>query len=113
MFRYLDANSKVHNYSPQISDLGDEVFETDADDNVDDDEVAIGLNANEDNDDSRFDDDCTDEEEQNNTRDLTSITKNNFSGVKAFDKMEPRIEHTYFEAKINHDTKCLHKQTAC
>ncbi|CAF5087145.1 unnamed protein product, partial [Rotaria magnacalcarata] len=57
--------------------------------------------------------DYTDEDEQNNTQDLINTTKKDFSGVKVADKVEPHIEHTYFKVKLNHDTKCVHKQTAC
>ncbi|CAF4522092.1 unnamed protein product [Rotaria socialis] len=68
---------------------------------------------NEDNDDSSVNNDSTDEDEQNNARDLITTTKKDFSGVKVADKVQPHIEHTYFKVKLNHDTKFLHKQTAC
>ncbi|CAF1544624.1 unnamed protein product, partial [Adineta steineri] len=60
-----------------------------------------------------IDNDYTDEDEQNNTQDLINTTKKDFSGLKVTDKVEPHIEHTYFKVKLNHDTKFLHKQTAC
>ena len=111
LFRQLNFDSKKHNYSSQICNLDEEVFEID-DDN-DEDEATNDLNMNEDNDDSSVNNDSTDEDEQNNARDLINTTKKDFSGVKVADKVQPHIEHTYFKVKLNHDTKFLHKQTAC
>ncbi|CAF3181575.1 unnamed protein product [Rotaria socialis] len=111
LFRQLNFDSKKHNYSSQICNLDDEVFEID-DDNEED-ETTNDLNMNEDNDDSSVNNDSTDEDEQNNARDLITTTKKDFSGVKVADKVQPHIEHTYFKVKLNHDTKFLHKQTAC
>ncbi|CAF1142258.1 unnamed protein product, partial [Rotaria magnacalcarata] len=106
-----EIDIEQHNYSSQICNLNDEVFEID-DDNEED-ETTNDLNMNEDNDDSSVNNDSTDEDEQNNARDLITTTKKDFSGVKVADKVQPHIEHTYFKVKLNHDTKFLHKQTAC
>ncbi|CAF5000879.1 unnamed protein product, partial [Rotaria magnacalcarata] len=95
----------------ELKPLNDEVFESDDDNDGDD--TTNDLSMNEDNDDSSINNDYTDEDEQNNTQDLINTTKKDFSGVKVVDQVEPHIEHTYFKAKLNHDTKFLHKQTAC
>ncbi|CAF4104475.1 unnamed protein product [Rotaria sp. Silwood2] len=113
LFRQLNSNSQKHNYSSQISNIDDEVFESDDDNDEDGDDTTNDLSMNEDNDDSSINNDYTDEDEQNNTQDLINTTKKDFSGVKVADKVEPHIEHTYFKVKLNHDTKFLHKQTAC
>ncbi|CAF4501449.1 unnamed protein product, partial [Rotaria magnacalcarata] len=78
LFRQLNFDSKKHNYSSQICNLDDEVFEID-DDNEED-ETTNDLNMNEDNDDSSVNNDSTDEDEQNNARDLITTTKKDFSG---------------------------------
>ncbi|CAF5177979.1 unnamed protein product, partial [Rotaria magnacalcarata] len=111
LFRQLNSNSQKHNYSSQISNIDDEVFESDDDNDGDD--TTNDLSMNEDNDDSSITNDFTDEDEQSNTQDLINTTKKDFSGVKVVDKVEPHIEHTYFKVKLNHDTKFLHKQTSC
>ncbi|CAF1168333.1 unnamed protein product [Rotaria sp. Silwood1] len=111
LFRQLNSDSQKHNYSSQICNLDDEVFESD-DDN-DEDETTNDLNMSEDDDDSSVNNDYIDEDEQNNPRDLINTRKKDFSGVKLVDKVQPHIEHTYFKVKLNHDTKFLHKQTAC
>ncbi|CAF1686075.1 unnamed protein product [Rotaria magnacalcarata] len=113
LFRQLNSNSQKHNYSFQISNIDDEVFESDDDNDEDGNDTTNDLSMNEGNDDSSINNDYTDEDEQNNTQDLINTTKKDFSGVKVADKVEPHIEHTYFKVKLNHDTKCLHKQTAC
>ncbi|CAF3505871.1 unnamed protein product [Rotaria socialis] len=46
------------------------------------------------------------------TRDLINTTKEEFSGMKVFNMMHPRIEHSYFKVTINDDIKYIHKQTA-
>ncbi|CAF4394140.1 unnamed protein product, partial [Rotaria magnacalcarata] len=97
----------------ELKPLNDEVFESDDDNDGDGDDTTNDLSMNEDNDDSSINNDYTDEDEQNNTQDLINTTKKDFSGVKVADKVEPHIEHTYFKVKLNHDTKFLHKQTAC
>ncbi|CAF4716767.1 unnamed protein product, partial [Rotaria magnacalcarata] len=61
LFRQLNFDSKKHNYSSQICNLNDEVFEID-DDNEED-ETTNDLNMNEDNDDSSVNNDSTDEDE--------------------------------------------------
>ncbi|CAF2063651.1 unnamed protein product, partial [Rotaria magnacalcarata] len=111
LFRQLNSNSQKHNYSSQISNIDDEVFESDDDNDGDD--TTNDLSMNEDNDDSSITNDFTDEDEQSNTQDSINTTKKDFSGVKVVDKVEPHIEHTYFKVKLNHDTKFLHKQTSC
>ncbi|CAF1421924.1 unnamed protein product, partial [Rotaria magnacalcarata] len=113
LFRQLNSNSQKHNYSSQISNIDDEVFESDDDNDEGGDGTTNDLSMNEDNDDSSINNDYTDEDEQNNTQDLINTTKKDFSGVKVADKVEPHIEHTYFKAKLNHDKKFLYKQTAC
>ncbi|CAM4810979.1 unnamed protein product [Rotaria magnacalcarata] len=113
LFRQLNSNSQKHNYSSQISNIDDEVFKSDDDNDEDGDDTTNDLSMNEGNDDSSINNDYTEEDEQNNTQDLINTTKKDLSGVKVADKVEPHIEHTYFKVKLNHDTKFLHKQTAC
>ncbi|CAF1561868.1 unnamed protein product, partial [Rotaria sp. Silwood1] len=104
---------KTCSWIKTINNIDDEVFESDDDNDEDGDDTTNDLSMNEDNDDRSINNDYTDEDEQNNTQDLINTTKKDFSGVKVADKVEPHIEHTYFKVKLNHDTKFLHKQTAC
>jgi hypothetical protein len=82
--------------------------------NDDDDETTDDLNRDDDNNDSySSNDDYTDEDEQEDTQDLINITKNDFVGIKVFNKVESHMEHSYFKVTLNDDTKFTHKQTAC
>ncbi|CAF3375884.1 unnamed protein product [Rotaria sp. Silwood1] len=82
----------MYDYSSQVDNLNDEVFETD-----DDDETTNDLNIDDDNNDSfSSNGDYTDEDEQNNTRDLINT-----------------IKKRLFWITINYHTKYLHKHTAC
>ncbi|CAF1227453.1 unnamed protein product, partial [Rotaria magnacalcarata] len=81
LFRQLNSNSQKHNYSFQISNIDDEVFESDDDNDEDGNDTTNDLSMNEGNDDSSINNDYTDEDEQNNTQDLINTTKKDFSGV--------------------------------
>ncbi|CAF5223647.1 unnamed protein product, partial [Rotaria magnacalcarata] len=67
LFRQLNSNSQKHNYSFQISNIDDEVFESDDDNDEDGNDTTNDLGMNEGNDDSSINNDYTDEDEQNNT----------------------------------------------
>ncbi|CAM4832621.1 unnamed protein product [Rotaria magnacalcarata] len=69
-----------HNYSSQISNIDDEVFESDNDNDEDGDDTTNDLSMNEDNNDSSINNDYTDEDEQNSIQDLINTTKKDFSG---------------------------------
>ncbi|CAM4824646.1 unnamed protein product [Rotaria magnacalcarata] len=88
IFKQLNSNSKMYEYSPQLNQTDDGEFE-----------VA--------------DDDDDDDDEQGDTRNLITTTKQEFSGMKVFNTVQSHIEHSYFKATINDDIKYMHKQTAC
>ncbi|CAF4862021.1 unnamed protein product [Rotaria socialis] len=48
-------------------------------------------------------DDYDDDDEQDDIRNLINTTKKEFSGMKAFNMMQPHIEHSYFKATSNDD----------
>ncbi|CAF1470116.1 unnamed protein product [Rotaria sp. Silwood1] len=79
-------------------------------DNDDDITTAADLNIN---DAFSSNDDYDDEDEQDDTRNLINTTKEEFSGMKVFNMVQPHIEHSYFKATINDDIKYIHKRTAC
>ncbi|CAF2086345.1 unnamed protein product [Rotaria magnacalcarata] len=106
-----NSNSKMYDYSSQLSNIDDEEFEL-ADD--DDDERADDLNMDNGNYDSTSsNDDHTDDDEQDDTRNLINTTKDDYAGIKIFNTVQTHIEHSYFKVKINDDMKYMHKQTAC
>ncbi|CAM4838500.1 unnamed protein product [Rotaria magnacalcarata] len=78
--------------------------------NDNDNGTAADLNSN---DGFSSDNDYNDDDEQDDTRNLITTTKQEFSGVKVFNTGQPHIEHSYFKAKINDDIKYMHKQIAC
>jgi len=100
VFKQLNSNSKMYDYSSQLSQMDDD----------DDNRTAADLNIN---DGFSSNDDYDDEDEQDDTRNLINTTKEEFSGMKVFNMVQPHIEHSYFKATINDDIKCIHKQTAC
>ena len=65
------------------------------------------------NDNFSSNDDYTDDDEQDDTRDSINTTKEDFSGMKIFNTLQPQTEHSYFKVAINDDIKYMHKQTAC
>ncbi|CAF1110900.1 unnamed protein product [Didymodactylos carnosus] len=76
-----------------------------------DDESTNNLNMDDENNDSfSSNDDYSDEDD---IQDSVNITKQNFIGIKVFDTVESHMQHSYFKVTINHDTKYIHKQTAC
>ncbi|CAF4334683.1 unnamed protein product, partial [Rotaria magnacalcarata] len=106
-----NSNSKMYDYSSQLSNIDDEEFEL-ADD--DDDERADDLNMdNGNNDSTSSNDDHTDDDEQDDTRNLINTTKDDYVGIKIFNTVQTHIEHSYLKVKINDDMKYMHKQTAC
>jgi hypothetical protein len=114
VFKQLNSNSKMYDYSSQLSNIDDGEFEIADDDDDNDNETTDDLNIDDDNNDrSSSNDDYTDEDEQDDTRDLINTTKDDFVGMKVFNTVEPHIEHSYFKARINDGSKYIHKQTAC
>ena len=76
-----------------------------------DDESTINLNVDDENNYSfSSNDDNSDEDDIQNS---IKTTKQDFRGIKVFNTVEPHMEHSYFKVTINHDTKYIHKQTAC
>lgn len=72
------------------------------------------MNMDNDNDDScSSNSNSTAEGEEDDTQNLINTTKNNFTGMKIFSKVEPHAQHSYFKVNINDNTKFIHKQTAC
>lgn len=113
VFKQLNSNSKMYDYSSQLSHMDDgefEIADDDDDDNDDDNGTAADLNIN---DDFSSDDDYDDEDEQDDTRNLINTTKEEFTGMKVFNTVQPQKEHSYFKATINDEIKYIHKQTAC
>ncbi|CAF2033821.1 unnamed protein product [Rotaria magnacalcarata] len=115
VFKQLNSNSKMYDYSSQLNQTDDGEFEIaaaddDDDDNDDDNGTAADLNSN---DGFSSNDDYDDDDEQDNTRNLINTTKEEFSGMKVFNMVQPHIEHSYFKATINDDIKYMHNQTAC
>ncbi|CAF3976036.1 unnamed protein product, partial [Rotaria magnacalcarata] len=111
VFKQLNSNSKMHDYSSQLTNIDDEEFEL-ADD--DDDETTNDLNMDDDNnDDFPSNDDYSDEDEQDDARNLIDTRKEDFVGMKVLNTIQSHIEHSYFKVKINDDTKYMHKQTGC
>ncbi|CAF1222966.1 unnamed protein product [Rotaria sp. Silwood1] len=115
VFKQLNSNSKMYDYSSQRSNMDDGEFEIDDDDDDDDDnETTDDLNMDDDNNDSFSSNaDYTDEDEQEDTDNSINTTKNEFAGIKICSKVESDTEHCYFKVTINDDTKYLRKQTAC
>ncbi|CAM4973298.1 unnamed protein product [Rotaria socialis] len=114
IFKQLNSNSKMYDYSSQLNQTDDGEFEIAVaaadDDNDDDNGTAADLNSN---DGFSSNDDYDDDDEQDNTRNLINTTKEEFSGMKVFNMVQPHIEHSYFKATINDDIKYMHNQTAC
>ncbi|CAF2836521.1 unnamed protein product [Rotaria sp. Silwood2] len=106
VFKHLNSNSKMYDYSPQLINMDDEEFGIADDD--DNDETTTDLNMDDDN-----NDDYSDEDEQDDARNLIDTRKEDFVGMKALNTVQSHIEHSYFKVKINDDTKYMHKQTAC
>ncbi|CAF3295155.1 unnamed protein product [Rotaria socialis] len=114
VFKQLNSNSKMYDYSSQLSNIDDEEFELADDDDDDDDERADDLNMDDGNNDSTSsNDDYTDDDEQDDTRNLINTTKDDYVGIKIFNTVQTHIEHSYFKVTINDDMKYMHKQTAC
>ncbi|CAM4846128.1 unnamed protein product, partial [Rotaria magnacalcarata] len=112
VFKQLNSNSKMYDYSSQLSNIDDEEFELADDD--DDDERADDLNMDDGNNDSTSsNDDHTDDDEQDDTRNLINTTRDDYVGIKIFNTVQTHIEHSYFKVAINDDMKYMHKQTAC
>ncbi|CAF4732520.1 unnamed protein product, partial [Rotaria sp. Silwood2] len=87
VFKQLNSNSKMYDYSSQLSQMDDGEFEIADDDddnnndNDDDIRTAADLNIN---DGFSSNDDYDDEDEQDDTRNLINTTKEEFSGMKVF-----------------------------
>ncbi|CAF3212551.1 unnamed protein product, partial [Rotaria socialis] len=116
VFKQLNSNSKMYDYSSQLSNIDDEEFEFElVDDNDDDDERADDLNMDDGNNDSTSsnDDHIDDDDEQDDTQNLINTTKDDYVGIKIFNTIQTHIEHSCFEVTINDDMKYMHKQTAC
>ena len=90
----LHSNSKMYDYSYQLSNTDDGEFKI-ADD--DDNETTDDLNMDDDNNDRlSSNDDYTDEGEQDDTQDLLNTTKDDFIGINVFNTDEPHIKNSYF-----------------
>ena len=114
VFKQLNSNSKMHDYSSQLTNIDDEEFELADDDEDDNDETTTDLNMDDDNsDDFPSNDDYSDEDEQDDDPNLIDTRKEDFVGMKVLNTVQSHIEHSYFKVKINDDTKYMHKQTAC
>ena len=92
VFKYLNSNSKMYDYSSQLMNTDDEEFE------IDDDSDDFS---------------SSDEDEQDDARNLIDTRKENFVGMKVFNTGQSHMEHSYFKVAINDDTKYMHKETAC
>ena len=113
VFKQLSSNSKMSDYSSQLSqmDYGEfEIADDDDDDDDDDNRTAADLSIN---DVFSSNDDYDNEDEQDDTRNLINTTKEEFSGMKVFNMVQSHAAHSYFKATINDDIKSIHKQTAC
>ena len=86
VFKQLNLNLKMYDYSSQIINIDDEEFKLADDD---------------------------DDDEQDGTRYSINTTKEDFVGMKVFNTCQPQTEHSYFKVTINDDIKYMHKQTAC
>ncbi|CAF2777511.1 unnamed protein product [Rotaria sp. Silwood2] len=80
VFKQLNSNSKMYDYSSQLSQMDDGEFEIaddddDDDDSDDDNRTAADLNIN---DGFSSNDDYDDEDEQDDTRNFINTTKENF-----------------------------------
>ena len=111
VFKYLNSNSKMYDYSFQLMNTDDEEFEIDddVDDDNDYDATTTDLNMDDDSDDFSY----SDEDEQDDARNWIDTRKENFTGMKVFNTVQSHMEHSYFEVTINDDTKYIHKETAC
>ncbi|CAF5051928.1 unnamed protein product, partial [Rotaria socialis] len=90
----------MYDYSSQLNQTDDgefEIADDDDDDNDDDNGTAADLNSN---DGFSSNDDYDEDAEQDNTRNLINTTKEEFSGMKVFNMVQPHIEHSYFKATI-------------
>jgi hypothetical protein len=108
VFKQLNSNSKMYDYSSQLSNMDDEEFEIADDDDDDNDEATTDLNMDDDN-----NDDYSDEDEQDDAPNLIDTRKEDFVGMKVLNTVQSHIEHSYFKVTINDDSKYMHKQTAC
>ena len=114
VFKHLNSNSKMYDYSPQLINMDDEEFEIADDDDDDNNETTTDLNMDDDNnDDFPSNDDYSDEDEQDDASNLIDTRKEDFAGMKVLNTVQSHIEHSYFKVTINDDTKYMHKQTAC
>jgi hypothetical protein len=115
VFKQLNSSSRMYDYSSQLSNIDDGEFEiADDDDDDGDDKITADLDIDDDNNDGfPSNDSYTDEDEQDDPRDLINTTKEDFVGIKVLNSIQPHIEHSYFKVTINDDTKYIHRQTAC
>ena len=108
VFKKLSSNSKMYNYSSQLRQMDDGEFEIAHDDNDDDNRTAADLGIN---DGVSSNDDYDDEDKQDDTRNLRNTTKEEFSGMKVFNMVQPHTEHSCFKVTVNDDIKYMHRQT--
>ena len=99
VFKQLSFHSKMYDYSSQLNEMDDE------------DETPGDVDGDDDN--SSSNDDYTDGDENIDTQEPIHTTKNDFTGMKVFTKIESHMKHSYFEMTLNDHTKFMHKQTAC
>jgi len=117
VFKQLNSNSKMYDYSSQLINMDHEEFEIaddDDDDDDDNDETTTDFNIDDDNnDDFSSNDDYSDEDEQDDAPNLIDTRKEDFVGMKVLNAVQSHMENSYFKVTINDDIKYMHKQTAC
>jgi hypothetical protein len=110
VFRQLNSNSKMFNYSAPIINDDDKKFDLEnGEDKQENDNRKIinAVNANK----QLIDGDVADEEDKNDNK--TAVVRGNLNGIKAFDEIESCRRDSYFKLKINESYKYIHKQSAC
>lgn len=107
--RHWNANSRIHDHSSQPLSKDSNTFETDDDDESD---VAEDVNEHSDDEERNSLFNTSSEEEEDDKEQIKSI-RTDFSGIKLFDTIKPHLRKSYFQVKLNSETKYLHKQSAC
>ena len=107
--RQWNTSSRIHNNSSQALNKDSCTIETD-----DDDESGEVEDFDEHSDDEGLNSpfNTTSEEEDDDKEHIKSV-KIELSGIKLFDTIKPHLQKSYFEVRVNSETKYLHKQSAC
>ena len=107
-FNMLSNNSKMINYSfPKENSTTEEFGLDEENDGNDVVNYAPGQLINE----ILFDhqDDAVSDDDEN----ILNSTETDFNGLGIVDNINPTLRQSYFKIKINNNTKCVHKQSAC